>query len=38
VLGAPGELLLERALRDEDGFARDMARQTLDLPEVALPA
>jgi HEAT repeat protein len=38
VLGAPGELLLERALRDRDGFARDMARQTLDLPEVALPA
>ena len=38
VLGAPGELLLERALRDDDGFARDMARQTLDLPEVALPA
>jgi HEAT repeat protein len=37
-LGAPGELLLERALRDEDGFARDMARQTLDLPEVVLPA
>jgi HEAT repeat protein len=37
-LGAPGELLLERALRDEDAFARDMARQTLDLPEVALPA
>ena len=38
VLGAPGELLLERALRDEDAFARDMARQTLDLPDVALPA
>jgi HEAT repeat protein len=37
-LGAPGELLLERALRDEDAFARDMARQTLDLPDVALPA
>jgi HEAT repeat protein len=37
-LGAPGELLLERALRDEDAFARDMARQTLDLPEAALPA
>ena len=38
VLGPAGELLLERALRDEDGFARDMARQTLDLPDVALPA
>jgi HEAT repeat protein len=37
-LGAAGELLLERALRDEDQFARDMARQTLDLPEAALPA
>jgi HEAT repeat protein len=37
-LGPAGELLLERALRDEDGFARDMARQTLDLPEAALPA
>ena len=37
-LGDPGRLMLERALRDEDGFARDMARQTLDLPEVTLPA
>jgi hypothetical protein len=37
-LGAPGELLLERALRDPDPFARDMARQTLDLPEAVLPA
>jgi HEAT repeat protein len=37
-LGAPGALLLERALRDEDPFARDMARQTLDLPEAVLPA
>jgi HEAT repeat protein len=37
-LGAPGELLLERALRDPDGFTRDMARQTLDLPEAVLPA
>jgi HEAT repeat protein len=37
-LGPPGELLLERALRDEDPFARDMARQTLDLPEAVLPA
>jgi hypothetical protein len=31
-------MMLERALRDEDAFARDMARQTLDLPEVALPS
>jgi HEAT repeat protein len=38
VLGPTGELLLERALRDEDAFARDMARQTLDLPDAALPA
>jgi HEAT repeat protein len=37
-LGDPGRLMLERALRDEDPFARDMARQTLDLPEVTLPA
>jgi HEAT repeat protein len=37
-LGPAGALLLERALRDEDQFARDMARQTLDLPEAALPA
>ena len=37
-LGDPGRLMLERALRDQDGFARDMARQTLDLPEVTLPA
>jgi HEAT repeat protein len=38
VLGPAGELLLGRALRDEDRFARDMARQTLDLPEAMLPA
>jgi hypothetical protein len=37
-LGPAGELLLQRALRDEDHFARDMARQTLDLPEAGLPA
>ncbi len=37
-LRAPGELLLQRALRSDDGFARDMARQTLDLPEAVLPA
>jgi len=29
-LGAPGILLLRRALRDDDAFARDIARQTLD--------
>jgi HEAT repeat protein len=38
VLGPAGQLLLQRALRDEDAFARDMARQTLDLPEAGLPA
>ena len=37
-LGAPGELLLGRALREDDRFARDIARQTLDLPEPMLPA
>jgi HEAT repeat protein len=37
-LGASGELLLRRALRADDRFARDMARQTLDLPEATLPA
>jgi hypothetical protein len=36
--GAAGELLLNRALREDDPFARDIARQTLDLPEVSLPA
>jgi hypothetical protein len=36
-LGAAGELLLGRALREDDRFARDMARQTLDLPEPMLP-
>jgi HEAT repeat protein len=36
--GPAGELLLNRALREDDAFARDMARQTLDLPEVSLPA
>ena len=34
--GSPGVLLLRRALRDSDSHARDMARQTLDLPEVAV--
>ena len=37
-LGPAGELLLGRALRDDDRFARDIARQTLDLPEPMLPA
>jgi HEAT repeat protein len=36
--GPTGALLLNRALRDDDAFARDMARQTLDLPESTLPA
>jgi HEAT repeat protein len=36
-LGPTGALLLQRALRDEDAFARDMAQQTLDLPEAVLP-
>ena len=31
-LGAPGILLLRRALSDRDRFARDMARQVLELP------
>jgi HEAT repeat protein len=31
-LGAPGLVLLRRALMDEDPYARDMARQLLDLP------
>jgi len=31
-LGAPGELLLERMLADEDRFAVEMARLMLDLP------
>jgi hypothetical protein len=37
-LGAAGELLLGRALREADRFAREIARQTLDLPEPMLPA
>jgi HEAT repeat protein len=37
-LGPAGELLLGRALREEDRFARDIARQTLDLPESMVPA
>jgi hypothetical protein len=31
-LGAPGLVLLRRALMDDDRYARDMARQLLDLP------
>ncbi len=42
--GAPGELLLRRALLDDDRFARDMARQVLEvhhgrgLPQDPAPA
>jgi HEAT repeat protein len=36
-VGAAGQLQLSRALRDADRFARDIARQTLDLPEPMLP-
>ena len=32
-LGSPGVLLLRRSLSDDDVFARDMARQVLDIPE-----
>lgn len=32
-LGAPGTLLLRRALADRDRFASDMARQVLELPD-----
>jgi HEAT repeats len=32
-LGAPGLLLLRAALEDPDRFARDIARQVLDLPD-----
>jgi HEAT repeat protein len=32
-LGATGTLLLRRALSDDDGFARAVARQVLDLPD-----
>jgi len=31
--GAPGLLYLRRALSEKDGFASDMARQALDIPE-----
>ena len=31
-LGATGNMLLQRALSDDDAFARDAARQVLDLP------
>jgi HEAT repeat protein len=34
-LGAPGTLLLRRSLHDDDPFAADMARQVLDLPDIA---
>ncbi len=32
-VGAPGILFLRRALSEKDGFASDMARQVLDIPE-----
>jgi HEAT repeat protein len=34
-VGAPGVLLLRRALKGSDAFAADMARLTLDLPPTA---
>jgi len=34
-IGAPGTLLLRRALKGNDRFAADMAQQVLDLPEAA---
>jgi len=34
-IGAPGTLLLRRALKGDDRFAADMAQQVLDLPEAA---
>jgi hypothetical protein len=34
-LGAPGILFLRHSLDDEDQFAADMARQVLDLPDMA---
>ncbi len=40
-VGAPGILFLRRALTEKDGFAADMARQVLDIPEttaVLLPS
>lgn len=36
-LGAPGLVLLRRGLQSDDAFARDIARQVLDLPEGAEP-
>ena len=34
-IGAPGTLLLRRAVKGDDRFAADMAQQVLDLPEAA---
>jgi HEAT repeat protein len=34
-IGAPGTLLLRRAVKGSDRFAADMAQQVLDLPEAA---
>lgn len=36
-LNGPGRLYLQRALRNDDPFARDMARQVLDLQEWTAP-
>jgi hypothetical protein len=35
-MGPPGVLTLRGALNDADRFARDMARQLLDLPDTVL--
>jgi len=35
-LGSPGILMLRRALTDEDKFAREMARQVMEIPASAL--
>ena len=37
-IGAPGSLLLRRALKSDDRFAADMAQLVLDLPEAATAA
>lgn len=36
-MGGPGELLLRRAVNDDDAFAADMARHILALPAVLAP-
>jgi HEAT repeat protein len=35
-VGAPGILFLRRALSEKDGFAADIARQVLDIPETTV--